>query len=53
MATTTKSLHRMRFPGESAEYRRARNSLLGAEIELRRSIEAVAAQRRRLPRGPR
>lgn len=40
-----------RFPGESAEYRRARNRLLQAEIRLRRQIEAVAAQRRELPLG--
>jgi predicted dithiol-disulfide oxidoreductase (DUF899 family) len=40
-----------RFPGESAEYRRARNGLLRAEVRLRRSIEAVAAQRRKLPLG--
>jgi predicted dithiol-disulfide oxidoreductase (DUF899 family) len=41
----------IRFPGESGEYRRQRNGLLEAEIELRRSIERVAAQRRALPRG--
>lgn len=41
----------MRFPGESEEYRAARNRLLEAEIELRRSIEEVAAQRRALPPG--
>jgi predicted dithiol-disulfide oxidoreductase (DUF899 family) len=40
-----------RFPGESAEYRRERNRLLEAEVELRRAIEQVAAQRRALPRG--
>ena len=40
-----------RFPGESSEYRRERNRLLEAEIELRRSIERVAAQRRALPPG--
>jgi predicted dithiol-disulfide oxidoreductase (DUF899 family) len=40
-----------RFPGESAEYRRARNRLLRAEVTLRRQIEAVAAQRRELPLG--
>jgi predicted dithiol-disulfide oxidoreductase (DUF899 family) len=40
-----------RFPGESAEYREARARLLEAEIELRRAIEAVAAQRRELPPG--
>ena len=40
-----------RFPGESADYRRARNELLAEEIELRRHIERVAAQRRALPPG--
>jgi predicted dithiol-disulfide oxidoreductase (DUF899 family) len=39
------------FPGESAEYREARNRLLGQEIELRRAMEAVAAARRELPPG--
>ena len=39
------------FPGESAEYRAARDRLLGEEIELRRAMEAVAAARRALPRG--
>jgi len=39
------------FPGESAEYRAARNRLLDREIELRRAMEAVAAARRRLPPG--
>lgn len=38
-------------PNESAEYRAARNSLLIEEIELRRQIERVAAQRRALPKG--
>ena len=41
----------MKIPNESAEYRRARNELLEAEIALRRQIEQVAAQRRRLPPG--
>jgi predicted dithiol-disulfide oxidoreductase (DUF899 family) len=41
----------IRFPGESSEYRRERNKLLQAEIELRRAIERVAAQRRALPPG--
>ena len=41
----------MRLPGESADYRRARDELLQAEIELRRQEEAVAAKRRRLPLG--
>jgi predicted dithiol-disulfide oxidoreductase (DUF899 family) len=39
------------FPGESSEYRLARNRLLEAEIELRRAMERVAAQRRGLPPG--
>lgn len=39
------------FPGESAEYRAARNRLLEQEIELRRAMEAVAVARRRLPPG--
>ena len=30
------------FPGESAEYRAARDRLLEQEIELRRAMEAVA-----------
>jgi predicted dithiol-disulfide oxidoreductase (DUF899 family) len=39
------------FPNESADYRAARNALLVEEIELRRHIERVAAQRRALPPG--
>lgn len=45
------SLHDRRFPGESPEYRRARDELLAAEVELRRHTEAVAALRRELPPG--
>src|ERR671930_1189353 len=41
----------MRFPGESPEYRAARDRLLEREIELRRAMEAVAAARRALPPG--
>jgi predicted dithiol-disulfide oxidoreductase (DUF899 family) len=41
----------MRFPGESRAYRAARDRLLEQEIELRRSMEAVAAMRRQLPPG--
>jgi len=44
-------LHSIRFPGESKEYRAARNELLQAEVALRRQIEQVAALRRRLPTG--
>ena len=39
------------FPNESAAYRAARNALLSEEIELRRHVERVAAQRRELPMG--
>lgn len=39
------------FPNESAAYRMARNALLVEEIELRRHLERVAAQRRALPAG--
>ena len=45
------SKHKVRFPGESASYRAARDRLLDAEIEMRRTIESVAAQRRSLPVG--
>jgi len=41
----------VRFPNESEEYRQARDALLAEEIELRRHIERVAAQRRALPPG--
>ena len=41
------------FPGETGEYRRARDDLLTAEMALRRQAEAVAAQRRALPPGGR
>jgi len=52
MSTEVKqSLHEVRFPGESDQYRRARDELLKAEIDLRRQIEVVAAQRRALPLG--
>jgi predicted dithiol-disulfide oxidoreductase (DUF899 family) len=39
------------FPNESGDYRRARTALLAEEIELRRQIQRVAAQRRALPPG--
>jgi len=41
----------VRIPNESAEYRAARTALLAEEIELRRHIERVAAQRSALPPG--
>ena len=39
------------YPNDSAAYREARTTLLAEEIELRRHIERVAAQRRALPPG--
>jgi predicted dithiol-disulfide oxidoreductase (DUF899 family) len=41
----------VQFPNESAEYRAARTALLAEEIELRRHIARVAAQRHALPPG--
>ena len=43
--------HMMRFPGETARYRMARNRLLEAERDLRRQVEKVAVMRRKLPLG--
>jgi predicted dithiol-disulfide oxidoreductase (DUF899 family) len=45
------TLHSMRFPGESAEYRAARDRLLREEVALRRHIEEVGERRRALPLG--
>lgn len=39
------------FPGESVDYRDARDRLLEQEIELRRAMETVAIARRELPPG--
>ncbi len=46
-----KDLHHLAMPGESTEYRVARNKLLTEEMALRRQIESVAALRRALPAG--
>src|ERR1700730_7284071 len=51
MKASSRVLHHVHFPGESAEYRAARNALLAEEMELRRQSERVAAQRRALPAG--
>jgi predicted dithiol-disulfide oxidoreductase (DUF899 family) len=40
-----------KYPGESAEYRAARDRLLEQEVRLRREMEAVAEARRELPPG--
>ncbi len=47
----TDTLHEVRFPGGGEAYRRACDELLGAEIQLRESIEEMAALRRDLPLG--
>src|SRR5262249_2123299 len=39
------------YPNDNAEHRKARTALRAEEIELRRNIERVAAQRRALPLG--
>jgi predicted dithiol-disulfide oxidoreductase (DUF899 family) len=39
------------FPGESTQYREARDRLLEREVELRRAMEEVAEARRALPPG--
>ncbi len=40
------------FPGESADYARARRALLAEEIEFRRHMSRLTEQRRALPPGP-
>ena len=50
-ATKLVATNTAHFPNESAAYRAARNALLVEEIELRRHVEHVAAQRRALPQG--
>ena len=45
------SLHEVRFPGETEEYRARRDELLEAEMALRGQIERVAELRRGLPLG--
>jgi len=42
---------KVQFPGESAEYRAARDKLLAAERDLRSQVEQVARLRRELPLG--
>ena len=41
----------IRFPGETAAYRAARDALLAAELDLERRVHEVAEMRRRLPLG--
>ena len=51
MKASPQELQHLKFPGESASYRAARNMLLAEEMELRRQVERVAALRRKLPPG--
>jgi predicted dithiol-disulfide oxidoreductase (DUF899 family) len=50
-ATELAKLATRKFPNEPDGYRAARQALLAEEIELRRHLERVAAQRRALPIG--
>src|SRR5216684_8219366 len=52
MKASSGSVHHLHIPGESAEFRQARNALLAEEMELRRQTERVAEERRQLPPGP-
>jgi predicted dithiol-disulfide oxidoreductase (DUF899 family) len=47
----TEQIHDQAYPNETPEYRAARNSLLKAEMDLRKAHEAVNVQRRALPPG--
>src|ERR1044071_1308459 len=51
-ATTLAKHAKTPFPGESAEYRKAREALLAEEIEFRRHMSRLTEQRRALPPGP-
>jgi predicted dithiol-disulfide oxidoreductase (DUF899 family) len=44
-------LHDFRYPGETEDYREARNELLKAEVDLIAQVEKVAAMRRSMPMG--
>jgi predicted dithiol-disulfide oxidoreductase (DUF899 family) len=45
------SMSDLRYPNESRDYRAARDALLNEEKELIEKVKAVAAKRRKLPRG--
>ena len=44
-------MSKLRYPNESKKYRAARDALLKEEKELVKKVKAVAAKRRKLPRG--
>ena len=50
-ASRLAATNKAHLPNESSEHRSARNALLAEEIELRRHLERVAAQRCALPPG--
>ncbi len=43
--------HDIRYPGESTDYRAARNKLLEAEIKLEKRLQEISDMRRALPAG--
>lgn len=47
----TDNLHDKTYPGETADYRAARNNLLKAELELDAKVQEIAEMRRALPDG--
>jgi len=51
MASGDNDTHKQSFPGESDEYRTARDALLTKEQALRGMLEEVASLRRKLPPG--
>ena len=51
-ATTLAKYAKTPFPGESEEYRKAREALLAEEMEFRRHMTRLTEQRRALPAGP-
>ena len=51
VSTSDENASGLSFPGESSEYRAARDQLLERESYLRRAMEAVAQARRNLPPG--
>jgi predicted dithiol-disulfide oxidoreductase (DUF899 family) len=51
-AATLAKLAKTPFPGESTEYRKAREALVAEEIEFRRNMTRLTEQRGALPPGP-
>ncbi|HEX3651258.1 MAG TPA: DUF899 family protein [Rhizomicrobium sp.] len=51
-AVTLAKMAKTPFPGESSQYREAREALLAEEIEFRRRLTRLVEKRRALPPGP-